>query len=129
MDESSRTAALRGRVPNTAMVLAAGRGTRLAAIPDLPPKPLVQVGGKALIEHAIDLLAAAGVQRIVVNTHHRAELIDDHLARRRAPAIAVSREKALLDPGGGVKNASPPLGAEPFWPGRGSGRGRGCAYV
>lgn len=99
----------------TGMVLAAGRGTRLAAIPDLPPKPLVAVGGKPLIDHAIDLLASAGVERVVVNTHHRAELIEAHLARRSAPEIAISREADLLDTGGGVKNALPLLGEEPFF--------------
>lgn len=97
------------------MVLAAGRGTRLAAIPDLPPKPLVSVGGKPLIDHAIDLLAAAGVERVVVNTHHRAAEVEAHLARRTRPAIAVSHETDLLDTGGGVKNALPLLGGDPFF--------------
>src|SRR3546814_4834609 len=115
MDESSRTAALRRGGPNTAMVLAAWRGTRRAAIPDLPPKPLVQVYGKALIEHAIDLLTAAGVQRVVVNTHHRADLIESFLTRHVSPVPAVSRECELLDTGGVVKKALPLLGDEPFF--------------
>ncbi|MFN4087959.1 MAG: nucleotidyltransferase family protein [Alphaproteobacteria bacterium] len=105
----------RADMPRMAMVLAAGRGTRLASIPDLPPKPLVRVGGKALIDHAVDMLAAAGVERVVVNTHHRAEAIEAHLAERPAPAIAVSREAELLDTGGGVRNALPLLGDAPFF--------------
>ena len=104
-----------GEPVKTAMVLAAGRGTRLAAIPDLPPKPLISVGGKPLIDHAIDLLAAAGVERVVVNTHHRADAIEAHLGGRAAPEIAISREADLLDTGGGVKNALLLLGKEPFF--------------
>ncbi len=111
MDETARP---QGSIPRTAMVLAAGRGTRLAAIADLPPKPLVDVGGKPLIDHALDLLEAAGVERAVVNTFHRAELIEAHLAKRSSPEILISREDELLDTGGGVRNALPLLGTDPF---------------
>src|SRR3546814_5773497 len=65
--------------------------------------------------HAIDLLTAAGVQRVVVNTHHRADLIESFLTRHVSPVPAVSRECELLDTGGGVKKALPLLGDEPFF--------------
>ena len=100
--------------PRVAMVLAAGRGTRLGPASELVPKPLVSVGGRALLDHALDLLAAAGVRRAVVNTHYRAELIEAHLARRTTPEISISREAVLLDTGGGVKNALDLLGEPVF---------------
>ena len=100
--------------PDVAMILAAGRGTRLGPTSELVPKPLVRVGGRALIDHALDLLGAMGVSRVVVNTHHRAELLEEHLAGRADLDIAISREKELLDTGGGVRNALPLLDAPVF---------------
>jgi N-acetyl-alpha-D-muramate 1-phosphate uridylyltransferase len=91
------------------MVLAAGLGTRLRPITDRIPKPLVSVGGKALIDHAIDRLAEAGVKRVVVNVHYKAEMVERHLAARRSPAIALSREDELLETGGGILKALPLL--------------------
>ena len=102
-------------MPQVAMVLAAGRGTRLGASSALLPKPLVTVGGRALIDHALDLLDGAGVRRAVVNTHHRADILELHLATRSKPAIGISREETLLDTGGGVKNALPVLCAPHFF--------------
>ena len=96
-------------LPQVAMVLAAGRGTRLGPASELIPKPLVTVGGRALIDHAFDLLRAAGVPRAVVNTHHRADLLERHIATRSDPAVMVSHEDQLLDTGGGVKKALPLL--------------------
>jgi MurNAc alpha-1-phosphate uridylyltransferase len=89
----------------TAMVLAAGLGTRLRPITDTIPKPLVEVGGGALIDRAIDRLVGVGVERVVVNLHYKGELIAAHLADRSQPRIELSREKQLLETGGGVKNA------------------------
>lgn len=94
----------------TGMVLAAGLGTRLRPITDRVPKPLVTVGGKALIDHAIDRLAEAGVARVAINVHYKAEMIERHLAARRRPAIALSREDEPLETGGGVLKALPLLG-------------------
>ena len=101
-----------GALPHTAMVLAAGLGSRLG---DGPPKPLRRVGGKALIDRALDMLVEAGVERAVVNTHHRADEIEAHLAGRVRPEIAVSREPERLETGGGVAHARALLGGEPFF--------------
>ncbi|HEX7966935.1 MAG TPA: nucleotidyltransferase family protein [Stellaceae bacterium] len=96
-------------VPQSAMVLAAGLGTRLRPITDRVPKPLVSIGGKALIDHAIDRLADAGVPRLVVNVHYKSEMIARHLEGRRTPAIALSHEQELLETGGGILKALPLL--------------------
>jgi len=98
-----------------AMVLSAGLGTRMASANRALPKPLVPLQGKALIEHVLDRLAEAGIKRAVINLHHKADLIERHVARRKKPAIAFSDEReALLDTGGGVKKALPLLGPGPF---------------
>ena len=101
-----------GALPHTAMVLAAGLGSRLG---DGPPKPLRRVGGKALIDRALDMLVEAGVERAVVNTHHRSDEIEAHLAGRVRPEIAVSRERERLETGGGIAHARALLGGEPFF--------------
>lgn len=102
-------------VPRRAMVLAAGRGERMRPLTDRIPKPLVEIGGKAMIDHVLDRLAAAGVTEAVVNLWYRGETIASHLDGRTAPAIALSRESELLDTGGGVAHALPKLGADPFF--------------
>ncbi len=96
--------------PRSAMVLAAGLGTRLRPVTETVPKPLVEVNGRALIDHAIDRLALAGVERVVVNTHYKAAMMAAHLARRDHPRIELSEEAELLDTGGGVARARPLLG-------------------
>src|SRR5262245_50065501 len=102
--------------PKHAMVLAAGLGTRMRAFSHRLPKPLVEVGGKALIDHVLDRLAAEGVERAVVNVHHLADQIEHHLAHRQQPKIVISDERAeLLGTGGGVVKALPALGDEPFF--------------
>jgi MurNAc alpha-1-phosphate uridylyltransferase len=101
--------------PTTAMVLAAGLGTRIAAASNGLPKPLVPLGGKALIDHVLDRHVQAGIQRAIVNVHHKADLIEAHLKGRRAPKIEISDERdSLLDTGGGVKRALPRLGQGPI---------------
>jgi MurNAc alpha-1-phosphate uridylyltransferase len=92
------------------MVLAAGLGTRLRPVTDTIPKPLVEIDGRPLIDHTIDRLALAGVERVVVNIHYMAGMIAEHLARRDHPQIELSEEKELLDTGGGVARALPLLG-------------------
>ncbi|MBT3307123.1 MAG: NTP transferase domain-containing protein, partial [Alphaproteobacteria bacterium] len=87
-------------MPKKAMVLAAGLGTRLRPLTDTLPKPLVQVDGTTLIDHAIDRLESAGVREVVVNTHYLADQLEDHLGNRKAPDIRFSRETDLLDTGG-----------------------------
>jgi N-acetyl-alpha-D-muramate 1-phosphate uridylyltransferase len=98
------------------MVLAAGLGRRMRPITATLPKPLVKVGGKALIDHALDRLADQGVRRVVVNVHYLAERIEAHLSKRRRPKIVISDERAeLLETGGGVVKALPLLGDDPFF--------------
>jgi N-acetyl-alpha-D-muramate 1-phosphate uridylyltransferase len=98
------------------MVLAAGFGKRMRPLTDKLPKPLIEVGGKALLDHVLDRLADAGVERAVVNVHHLADQIERHLAARKRPQIVISDERAkLLDTGGGVVKALPELGAAPFF--------------
>ncbi len=96
------------------MVLAAGRGTRLRPLTDRLPKPLVEIGGSTLLDQAIDRLALAGVERVVVNVHYKAEMIAAHLARRTSPRIEISRESEPLETGGGVARALPLLGESFF---------------
>lgn len=105
-------------MPGVAMVFAAGFGTRMRPITDTLPKPLVPVAGKALIDHALDRFAQAGLKRAIVNVHYRADQIEAHLAARsvRDPAITVSDERALLlDQGGGVRKVLPQIGGDPFF--------------
>jgi MurNAc alpha-1-phosphate uridylyltransferase len=98
------------------MVLAAGLGTRMRLFNGQIPKPLVSVGGKALIDYVLDRLADAGVERAVVNVHHLAGAIERHLAARQRPRIVISDERAeLLGTGGGVIKALPELGEAPFF--------------
>jgi len=101
--------------PTRAMVLAAGLGLRLRPITDKLPKPLVEVGGRTLIDRALDRLEDAGVERAVVNTHYLAESVERHLAGRNRPAVEISREEELLETGGGVQKSLDRLGPAPFF--------------
>ncbi len=98
------------------MVMAAGLGTRMRPLTDDRPKPLVEVRGKALIDHAIDRLVAAGVTMIVVNAHYMAGMLKAHLAKRKDVEIRVSDEHdELLGTGGGILRALPNFEGEPFF--------------
>jgi N-acetyl-alpha-D-muramate 1-phosphate uridylyltransferase len=98
------------------MVFAAGLGTRMRPLTETTPKPLVDVGGQAILDRVLDQLAAAGVAQAVVNVHHLGEQIIAHLANRQSPRIVISDERAkLLDQGGGIKKALPTLGNAPFF--------------
>ena len=103
--------------PKTAMVLAAGLGTRMRPLTDDRPKALVEVAGRALIDHVLDRLADAGVETVVVNVHWFADRLEAHLAARgRGPRILISDERAeLLETGGGLKKARPLLGDAPVF--------------
>jgi NDP-sugar pyrophosphorylase family protein len=92
----------------TAMVLAAGLGTRLRPLTNDRPKALVAVAGRTLLEIVLERLRAFGVTETIVNTHHHAEMIADYLAARGnfGMRIAISRERELLDTGGGLKQAA-----------------------
>jgi len=101
---------------STAMILAAGKGTRMRPITDTLPKPLIKVGGKALIDWPLDEFQAAGVTKAVVNLHHLAPLVRAHVATRTAPTIAISDETdQLLETGGGILKALPMLGDQSFF--------------
>ena len=103
-------------MPRTAMVLAAGLGTRMRPLTDTKPKPLVPVAGRPLLDHVLDRLAEAGVGRATVNVHYLAEQIIAHTAGRRKPRVDISDERGLLlGTGGGVVKALPSLGDEPFF--------------
>lgn len=102
--------------PTTAMVLAAGLGTRLKPITDHTPKPLVSVAGRTLLDRCLDRLVEAGVTRAVVNIHWLGNQIRDHLADRRDITITLSDETdLLLETGGGLVKALPLLGDTPVF--------------
>jgi MurNAc alpha-1-phosphate uridylyltransferase len=96
--------------PRTAMVLAAGLGTRLRPVTETIPKPLIEINGRTLLDHAIDQLALVGVETVVVNVHYKAAMVAAQLTRRDHPRIEISHEAELLDTGGGVARALPLLG-------------------
>ena len=101
---------------DTAMVFAAGLGTRMRPITDRTPKPLVQIGGKAMLDHMLDRLADGGVARAIVNVHHLPDQIEAHLKGRTRPQIVISDERAkLLDQGGGIKKILPLIGDADFF--------------
>lgn len=103
-------------IPQAAMVLAAGFGERMRPLTAHRPKPMVAVAGKPLLDHVLDRLAEAGVERAVVNVHYLADQIERHVAGRTRPRVAVSDERAqILGTGGGVVKALPLLGDVPFF--------------
>ena len=102
--------------PTTAMVLAAGLGTRMRPLTDTRPKALVEVAGRALIDRVLDELTRAGVRRAVVNVHHFPDQMERRLAERRDLEVAISDERAaLLDSGGGIQHARALLGEAPIF--------------
>ncbi len=101
--------------PHTAMVLAAGLGTRMRPLTDATAKPLLPLGGRSLLNHALDRLAAVGVEFAVVNAFWQADRVVAALARRRDPLVEVVQEAALLDTGGGVRAVLDRLGDDPFF--------------
>lgn len=104
------------KAPKTAMVLAAGLGVRMRPLTDDRPKALIEVDGKALIDHMLDRLVEVGVETAVVNVHAFADMLEAHLATRKTPHIIISDEREqALETGGGLKKAIPLLGAGPVW--------------
>jgi len=100
----------------TAMVMAAGHGTRMRPLTNDRSKAMVEVGGKPLIDHMLDRLTEVGVERAVVNVHAHADHLEAHLRKRKTgPMIVISDEREeLLETGGGVVKALPLLGTEPI---------------
>lgn len=103
-------------VPRTAMVMAAGLGKRMRPLTATRPKPLVEVAGKPLLDHVLDRLRAAGVEKVVVNVHYLADALEAHLqARVKDLEVAVSDERELLlETGGGLVRARPLIDCDPF---------------
>ena len=97
------------------MVLAAGLGVRMRPITEHLPKPLIEIGGRTMLDRILDALDQAGVEQVVVNAHYLAHLIERHLTARRAPPVRLCVEAERLETGGGVANALPMLGAQPFF--------------
>ena len=104
------------RVPRTAMVMAAGIGKRMRPLTATRPKPLVEVAGRALLDHVFDRLRAAGVERAVVNVHYLADAREAHLRHRvRGIEVIVSDERErLMETGGGLVKARALIGDDPF---------------
>ncbi|MEM6663425.1 MAG: nucleotidyltransferase family protein [Pseudomonadota bacterium] len=100
---------------DTAMILAAGFGTRMGALTNDRPKPLLKAGGRTLIDRVLDHVASAGLTKAVVNLHYKGDQIRHELSERAAPEIVFSEEHPdILDTGGGVVHALPKLGRNPF---------------
>jgi len=95
------------------MLFAAGFGTRMGALTAERPKPLIEVAGRALLDHALEIARAAHARRIIVNAHYKAEQITAHLAGQDAE-VRLERPD-LLDTGGGLKAARGCLGAGPVY--------------
>ena len=105
-----------GDVPRTAMIMAAGLGKRMRPLTATRPKPLIEVAGRALLDHVLGRLAAAGVKQVVVNVHYLADAVEAHLATRdHGLEVVISDErKVLLETGGGLVHAVDLIGSDPF---------------
>jgi MurNAc alpha-1-phosphate uridylyltransferase len=97
------------------MILAAGLGERMRPLTLDKPKPLLEVGGRPMIDWTLDRFAAAGISPIVVNTHYKAQMLQQHLAKRTDLDIRISDEPERLETGGGVVRALPYFNGEPFY--------------
>ena len=104
------------QVPNTAMVMAAGLGKRMRPLTATRPKPLIEVAGRALLDHVLDRLRAAGVGKVVVNVHYLPGSVEAHLAAKaNGLEVVISDERdQLLETGGGMVKAAPMIDADPF---------------
>ena len=120
MNRKARALAVRpeieARVPDTAFVMAAGLGKRMRPLTATRPKPLVEVAGKALIDHVLDRLRAAGVARIIVNVHYLPDALEAHLKARATDfEVKISDERGqLMETGGGLVQAEHMIDADPF---------------
>lgn len=103
-------------MPKTAMVMAAGLGKRMRPLTASRPKPLVRVAGKALLDHVLDRLRAAGIGRVVINVHYLADSLEAHLKKSaQGLEIIVSDERLqLMETGGGLVQARALIGDAPF---------------
>lgn len=120
MSQSKRALRLRAEVPaevpHTAMIMAAGLGKRMRPLTATKPKPLIEVGGKALLDHVLEKLRVAGVTKVVVNVHYLADALEAHLVSRdHGLEVVISDErKLLMETGGGLVRAAPLIDSDPF---------------
>jgi MurNAc alpha-1-phosphate uridylyltransferase len=100
----------------TAMILAAGKGTRMQSAPDAPPKPLTEIAGHSLLMRMVTRLEKTGIEKIIINLHHKAGVIEQAMAayEGRCEIVFSDERDTLLETGGGVKKALPLLGDAPF---------------
>lgn len=105
------------KVPDTAMVMAAGLGKRMRPLTATRPKPLIEVNGKPLIDHVLDRLRAAGIAKAVINVHYLADALEAHLkSHGDGLEITISDERTLLmETGGGLIQAAPLIDCDPFF--------------
>jgi MurNAc alpha-1-phosphate uridylyltransferase len=102
-------------ISDIAFIMAAGFGKRLRPYTDNMPKPMVEVGGMSLINHTINQLKDAGILKFIINSHYKAEILAEHLAKRTDVHITLSHEETLLDTGGGVKNVIKEFNGQDFF--------------
>jgi MurNAc alpha-1-phosphate uridylyltransferase len=120
MNQTKRALRLRAEVsaevPSTAMIMAAGLGKRMRPLTTTRPKPLIEVGGKALLDHVLEKLRTAGVTKVVVNVHYLPEALEAHLmSRNHGLEVVISDERGLLmETGGGLVKAAPLIDSDPF---------------
>ncbi|HYU94938.1 MAG TPA: nucleotidyltransferase family protein [Sphingomicrobium sp.] len=120
MSQARRALRLRaevpGEVPRTAMIMAAGLGKRMRPLTATKPKPLIEVAGKALLDHVLDRLRGAGVKKVVVNVHYLADAVEAHLtSRKHGLEVVISDErKLLMETGGGLVQAADLIDSDPF---------------
>ena len=98
------------------MIMAAGLGKRMRPLTATRPKPLIDVAGKALLDHVLDRLSVAGVKKVVVNVHYLADAVEAHLANRdHGLEVVISDErKELMETGGGLVHAVDLIDSDPF---------------
>lgn len=120
MSQAKRALRLRAEVPaevpKTAMIMAAGLGKRMRPLTATRPKPLIEVSGKALLDHVLEKLRTAGVEKVVVNVHYLADALEAHLTSRpHGLDVVISDERDLLmETGGGLVKAAPLIDCDPF---------------
>jgi MurNAc alpha-1-phosphate uridylyltransferase len=109
-------AEVKGEVPRTAMIMAAGLGKRMRPLTATRPKPLIEVAGKALLDHVLERLRSSGVRKVVVNVHYLADAVEAHMeSRSHGLEFAISDERALLlETGGGLIKARDLIDSDPF---------------
>ena len=101
------------------MVFAAGMGKLMRPLTDHMPKPMIPINGKTMLARALDALEEAKVNKAVVNTHYKADIVKHYIASRlqenRLPHIDISHEETLLETGGGILHAKELLGNNPIY--------------